>query len=98
MEKLILKKFDKAGIKIEDGDPELALLTNLDPTDIDDLKEKIDQAIEQKRARLQAKPSNLNPDAASRVSAATVTGMPGNPIADIKDPTVLLTMGLAKKR
>lgn len=78
MEKLILKKFEKAGIKIEDGDPELALLTNLDPTDLDDLKEKIDQAIEQKRARLQTKPSNLNPDAASRVSAATVTGLPNN--------------------
>lgn len=78
MEKLILKKFEKAGMTIEDGDPELALLANIDPTDLDDLKEKIDNAIEQKRARLQTKPSNLNPDAASRVSAATATGLPNN--------------------
>lgn len=76
VEKLILKKFEKAGITIEDGDPELTDLKNIDPTDLDDLKEKIDAAIEKKRARLQNKPSNLNPDAVSRVSAATVTGTP----------------------
>ena len=80
VEKLILKKFEKAGITIEDGDPELAQLKGIDPTDIDDLKDKIDAAITAKRNRLQAKPSTLNADAASRVSAATVTGSP----ADLK--------------
>lgn len=78
VEKLILKKFEKAGITIEDGDPELADLKNIDPTDLDDLKEKIDTAIEKKRARLQNKSSNLTPDATSRVSAATGTGIPSN--------------------
>lgn len=78
VEKLILKKFEKAGITIEDGDPELAQLKNIDPTDLDDLKEKIDTAITAKRERLNAKTSNLSPDAAGRISAATVTGSPNN--------------------
>ena len=78
VEKLILKKFEKAGITIEDGDPELAQLKNIDPTDLDDLKEKIDTAITAKRERLNAKTSNLSPDAAGRISAATGTGSPNN--------------------
>lgn len=98
VEKLILKKFEKAGITIEDDDPELADLKDIDPYDLDELKVKIDTAIEKKKARLQGKPSNLNPDAAARVSAAMVTGLPGNPIANITDPTTLLTMGLTKKK
>jgi len=98
MEKLILKKFEKAGITIEDEDPEIELLKNLDPTDLDDLKEKIDLAIEQKKARLQAEPSEVSAAAAARVSAAAGSqGLPGNPIANISDPTELLTMGLTKK-
>ena len=79
VEKLILKKFQKAGVTIEDGDPELVSLKGIDPTDLDDLKEKIDAAIEAKRARLQTKPSNLDPSTASaRVSAAVATGSPTN--------------------
>lgn len=98
VEKLILKKMEKAGITIEDGDPEIAMLQNINAEDLDDLKDKIDTAINAKRARL-AKPSSTPEAAVARVSAAAGgPALPGNPIADINDPTVLLTMGLTRKK
>lgn len=99
LEKMVLKQMQKAGMTIEDGDPELELLKNIDATDLDELTATITKAVEQKKARLQNKPSTLTPDTANaRVSAATVSGTPGNSIANINDPTTLLAMGLTKKR
>ncbi len=100
IELMILKKFQKAGLQIEDNDPELADIIKADPTDLDEFKEKLDAAIEKKRARLQKSTSTLTPEtAAGRVSAAAgSSGAAGNPIANITDPTELLRMGLSKKK
>ena len=79
VERMVLKAFEKAGVTIEDGDPELELLKNADPGDILEFSAKISTAIEQKKTRLQNKPSNLDPSTASaRVSAAVATGSPTN--------------------
>lgn len=61
IERLILRKFQKAGVFIEDGDPELAYLAGADFEDLDDLNSRLDQAIQAKKQRLQNKPSELNP-------------------------------------
>jgi hypothetical protein len=77
LERLILRKFQKTGVFIEDGDPELAYLAGADFEDLDDLNARLDQAIQAKKQRLQSQPSELNPST-SAGRTPLVSGQPAN--------------------
>lgn len=91
---LIMKKFQKAGLMIEDGDPEVEMLLQANPEDLDDLKARIDAAIEAKKARLNSSSKN----AVGRIPAtAGLPGTPGNPLAEVNDPDKLWELARKKR-
>ena len=56
-----VRMMDEAGITIEDGDPEITMLDNIDPGKPYELYAKLDQAIQAKKTRLEKSPEETPP-------------------------------------
>jgi hypothetical protein len=56
-----VRMMDEAGIKIEDGDPEITMLDNIDPDKPYELYSKLGEAIQAKKTRLEKSPEETPP-------------------------------------